>query len=88
MSIFEMLMLICFGAAWPMSIYKSYTSGDNAGKSFWFLFIILIGYISGTIHKLLYSFDIVIYLYVLNGLMVLTDIILYYRNEKLAQDKS
>ena len=25
MSIFEVLMLLCFGAAWPFSIYKSYT---------------------------------------------------------------
>ena len=33
MSIFEAIMLICFGAAWPFSIYKSYTSRENTGKS-------------------------------------------------------
>jgi hypothetical protein len=84
MSIFEVIMLLCFGAAWPFSIYKSYTSRQNAGKSLWFLCVILVGYVAGTIHKLLYSFDYVIYLYILNGLMVFTDIILYLRNKQLA----
>lgn len=31
MSIFEVIMLICFGAAWPFSIYKSYTSTSTSG---------------------------------------------------------
>ena len=77
-------MLLCFGAAWPLSIYKSYTSRQNAGKSLWFLCVILIGYLSGILHKLLYSFDRVIYLYILNGLMVLADVALYVRNWRLA----
>jgi membrane protein DedA with SNARE-associated domain len=76
-------MLLCFGAAWPFSIHKSYTSRQNAGKSLWFLCVILVGYVAGTLHKVLYSFDHVIYLYVLNGLMVLTDIALYLRNRRL-----
>ncbi|GAB6138645.1 hypothetical protein [Halanaerobaculum tunisiense] len=83
MSIFEIIMLVCFGAAWPMSIYKAYNSRNNSGKSLWFLIIIFTGYISGVIHKLLYSFDYVVFLYLLNGLMVLADMILYYRNWKL-----
>jgi uncharacterized membrane protein len=83
MSIFEALMLICFGMAWPFSIYKTYTSKENSGKSLWFSYVVLAGYISGILHKLFYYYDFVIYLYVLNGLMVLTDIILYYRNERI-----
>ncbi|MBM7623814.1 hypothetical protein [Sporohalobacter salinus] len=83
MSIFEALMLICFGAAWPASIYKSYASRNNSGKSLWFMVIVLIGYISGVTHKLLYSYDLVIYLYILNGLMVSVDILFYYRNFKI-----
>ena len=77
-------MLLCFGAAWPLSIYKSFTSRQNAGKSLWFLCVIVIGYAAGILHKLLYSFDRVIYLYILNGLMVLADIALYLRNRRLA----
>lgn len=84
MSIFEIIMLICFGAAWPVSIYKSYTSRKISGKSVVFLFIIILGYISGIIHKLVYSFDPVIYLYILNSIMVTADIMLYFRNKRLA----
>jgi len=45
MSIFEMLMLLCFGAAWPFSIYKSYKSKSVDGKSPYFLVILILGYI-------------------------------------------
>jgi hypothetical protein len=83
MSAFEIAMLLCFGAAWPFSICKSYTSRQNVGKSIIFLYVILAGYVSGVLHKALYSMDKVIYLYILNGLMVLTDIALYYRNRRL-----
>ena len=88
MSIFEIIMLVCFGLAWPFSIYKSYKSRQNAGKSLVFLIVVLIGYVAGVIHKILYSYDFVIYLYILNGLMVLTDMILFLRNQRLvAQNK-
>lgn len=80
MSFFEALMLVCFGAAWPASIYKSYVSRSIAGKSLWFMIIVEIGYLAGMIHKLLYSFDLVIWLYLLNLLMVAIDIGLYARN--------
>lgn len=83
-SMFEIIMLTCFGAAWPFSIYKSYTSKNNAGKSILFLFIVFIGYMAGIINKLINNFDLVIYLYGLNSCMVLTDIILYFRNKKIA----
>jgi len=80
MSLFEVMMLVCFGAAWPMSIYKSWKSRKTGGKSVGFLFVILAGYLFGSLHKIMYNFDNVFYLYLLNGLMVLTDILLYYRN--------
>jgi len=32
MSVFEAIMLLCFGAAWPFSIYKSYKSKSIMGK--------------------------------------------------------
>ncbi|MEN6308889.1 MAG: hypothetical protein ABFD91_14165 [Anaerohalosphaeraceae bacterium] len=85
MSLFEAIMLICFGAAWPFSIYKSWKSRACAGKSIIFLYIVLIGYIAGIIHKVLHSQDWIIALYSLNGLMVLIDIVLYYRNWKLSR---
>ncbi|HEY8463068.1 MAG TPA: hypothetical protein VIM29_03460 [Bacillota bacterium] len=83
MSLFELLMLVCFGAAWPFSIYKSYRSRQTAGKSGLFLVVLAIGYVAGIIHKLLYSFDAVIYLYILNLIMITTDLLLFIRNKRL-----
>ncbi len=87
MSVFEIVMLICFGIAWPFSIYKSYTSRQTNGKSVVFLVVVVIGYISGIIHKLLFSRDFVVFLYMLNLLMVSTDIVLYFRNKKLEKSE-
>ena len=75
-------MLICFGAAWPFSIYRSYTSRSTGGKSVVFLYIILLGYVFGIAHKFYYYMDPVIYMYALNGLMVIVDIALYHRNAR------
>lgn len=83
MSLFEIIMLICFGAAWPFSIYKSFKSRQTKGKSIIFLMVVAVGYISGVIHKLLYNRDFVVFMYILNFLMVSTDIALYFRNKKL-----
>ncbi|AFM01847.1 MULTISPECIES: hypothetical protein [Desulfitobacterium] len=85
MSIFEALMLLSFGAAWPFSIYKSYISRSMEGKSPFFLVIIIFGYIAGILHKLFYQYDLVIYLYILNLLMVSADFLLYLRNSRLAK---
>ncbi|MCX7773320.1 MAG: hypothetical protein N2376_09445 [Clostridia bacterium] len=85
MSIFEAGMLICFGAAWPTSIMKSLKSRSTKGKSVSFLFIVLIGYVFGILHKLLYSMDIVIVFYVINLIMVGTDAVLYFRNKRYEQ---
>ena len=88
MSIFEALMLICFGAAWPLSIYKSYVTRRNGAKSLWFLCVVFVGYLSGCIHKLLYNLDPVIALYALNGTLVFTDILLYMRNVRLEKQSA
>jgi hypothetical protein len=80
MSPFEIVMLICFGLAWPFSIYKSATTREVGSKSMVFLFALLLGYIAGVIHKIFYLYDPVIFLYILNGTMVSIDIALTMRN--------
>ena len=80
MSIFEFIMLACFGAAWPVALYKAYVSKRNDGVSLLFLYVVLLGYISGILHKLIFNFDFIILLYVLNFIMILANIVLYYRN--------
>ncbi|MBZ4665210.1 hypothetical protein [Mahella sp.] len=86
MSIFESIMLLCFGAAWPFSIYKSYKSRSTAGKSLVFSLLLLIGYISGILHKIFYSYDNVIILYIINSIMVAIDILLYIRNKRYQEN--
>ena len=79
MSIFEIGMLICFGASWPFAVVKTYKSKNVKGKSRLFLSLIILGYIFGIIHKFLHSMDYVIILYAINGLMVFADLLLYFR---------
>lgn len=81
--IFEAIMLICFGAAWPASIYRSYVARTSAGKSIIFLTVVEIGYLSGITHKIITGIDPVIYLYVLNAVLVLVDMALYFRNRSI-----
>mgnify|MGYP001805824485 CR=1 FL=1 len=77
-SYYEILMLICFGVSWPVALLKTYSTKTVKGKSFLFLFLILLGYVFGIIHKLMYNLDYVIWLYILNGLLVFADMALWF----------
>ena len=89
--IFEIIMVVSFGASWPINVYKSYKARTTKGKSLGFLCLIFFGYIAGIISKLLneaYMGAIadkwyVLVFYVLNLLMVSLDLILYGRNHRL-----
>ena len=85
MSIFEVIMMVCFGFAWPFSIYKSWVSRTTKGKSLSFLLIVIAGYAAGILHKVFYNYDNVVWFYVANMVMVLTDTALYYRNWRLSR---
>lgn len=80
MSVFEIIMLICFGAAWPFSIYRSYRSRSVKGKSLVFLIIVMVGYLAGMLHKVFFNYDGVVYLYMVNFTLVAVDTGLYIRN--------
>lgn len=80
MSVFEIVMLICFGAAWPFSIYRSYRSKSVKGKSLVFLVIVMAGYLAGILHKVFFNYDGVVYLYIVNFTLVAVDTVLYIRN--------
>jgi hypothetical protein len=83
--VFEAMMLICFGAAWPVSILKSWRSRTNRGKSLFFMVIVFAGYIFGVCHKLFWQerVDGAVWLYLFNLVMVGTDLVLYYRNHRI-----
>ena len=85
MSIFEAGMLVCFGASWPFSVYKTWKSKTARGKSLIFLWLVLVGYGCGVAHKLFYNWDLIVVLYLMNGTLVATDLALctiYTRREK------
>lgn len=79
MSFFEAAMLVCFGASWPFAVCRTWRSKTARGKSFVFLVLIFVGYLSGTVHKLIYSRDWIISLYVLNAVLVFADLVLSWR---------
>lgn len=89
--IFEVIMIVSFGASWPLNVMKSYRARTTKGKSLAFLLLIFFGYIAGIISKLInegYMASIaqkwyVLFFYVLNLIMVGTDLVLYARNKRL-----
>ena len=89
--ILEIVMVVSFGASWPLNVMKSWKSRTTKGKSLPFLCLILFGYVAGITSKLVneaYMANFaskwyVLFFYVLNFLMVGTDLCLYFRNKKL-----
>lgn len=81
-SYYEILMLLCFGVSWPVALLKTYKTKSVKGKSFLFLLLVLMGYVFGTIHKLIYNFDYVIWLYIINGVLVFADMTLWFIYKK------
>lgn len=79
MPIFEALMLLAFATSWPFSIIKALRTHIVAGKSPLFMIIIEMGYIFGILYKLTAPHtDWRIWLYILNFLIIGTDLFLYY----------
>ena len=93
--IFEIVMILSFGASWPLNVMKSYKARTAKGKSLGFLLLILFGYVAGIASKFVneaYMSQIgakwyVLFFYVLNFVMVLLDLLLYIRNYKLDQKR-
>ncbi|MGH4038136.1 MAG: hypothetical protein ACRQFF_09870 [Sphaerochaeta sp.] len=82
-SILETIMIISFGLSWPLSIRRSYTSKSTKGKSLMFMLFILIGYFCGLSAKFLtHTYNLAFYFYFPNIALVMTDIVLYFRNLK------
>ncbi|MDD5018609.1 MAG: hypothetical protein PHO15_10995 [Eubacteriales bacterium] len=84
-SVFEALMLVCFGVSWPFALVRSYRARSSKGKSLPFLIFIDLAYLSGVLHKVVVDFDLVLILYIANFVMVSADILLYVRNTRLDQ---
>ena len=82
-TLFESIMLICFGISWPISVYKSATSKSTKGKSVIFTIAIIVGYLSGITGKILAGkLNYVFVLYLINLAFVSVDLVLYFINRK------
>ena len=82
-TVFESVMLICFGLSWPISVYKSVKSKSTKGKSILFTFAIIIGYLAGITSKIIGSnYNYVLALYLINLAFVSVDLALYFINRK------
>ena len=80
--VLEMIMVICFGISWPISIIKSIKTHSTKGKSLLFLFFIWIGYVAGILSKIIANHITYVFIfYCLNLLMVSIDIILFFINK-------
>ena len=94
--ILEIVMIVSFGASWPMNVVKSYRARTAKGKSLGFLLLILFGYVAGITSKLvneayMANFSAkwyVLFFYVLNFIMVFTDLMLYVRNVRLDRTRA
>ena len=90
----EVIMIVSFGASWPLNVIKSYKARTAKGKSLGFLCLILFGYVAGIASKLMNPVYMasfaekwyVLFFYVLNFIMVATDFVLYLRNRRLDRE--
>ena len=80
--VFEAIMMVCFGIAWPFSIYKLLKTKEAKGKSILFVVIVFVGYLSGILYHWFGDMNAVIFLYILNALLVAFDLILTVRYGK------
>ena len=84
---FELLMVLCFGISWPISIMKTLKTKSHVGKSPLFIGLIVFGYICGIIGKIVNvtnnPLNYVFIFYCINLCMTSFDLFLhfYYRSK-------
>lgn len=78
--ILEVCMIVAFGLYWPNSILTTLRNKSTKGKSLAFLLLMDIGYVCGIAGKLISGNFVwyVLFFYLLNFLMVTTDLCLYF----------
>ena len=86
-SIFETIMLVCFGLSWPINVIKAYKARTAKATSLPFILLIFTGYIAGISSKVVSGqMNYVFVVYLINLAIVLSNIVVYFRN--VALDKN
>ena len=84
----EVIMLCCFGVSWPFNIAKSIRSRTAKGKSCVFEICVIVGYLCGLAGKFLSgNVTYVVVFYLVDILMVATDLVLTLRNRRLDREE-
>lgn len=76
-SVYELFFFVFVAFAWPISITRMIRRKSTRGKSLFFSAVVLLGYVFGIVHKLLYSPDWVIFVYILDFVLVAADIAVF-----------
>lgn len=82
--LFEAGMLVCFGFSWPINVVKAYKAETAKSTSLAFIFLIITGYVLGISAKIInHQFNYVLAVYVLNLVIVFSNVLVYFRNISL-----
>lgn len=88
----EIVMVICFGASWPFNIVKAYKARSTKGTSLLFMSLIGLGYVGGILCKvftllakgtLTWLAWVAFAFYIINMMMIISGVIIYFRNKKI-----
>ena len=81
--ILEVIMLVCFGASWPISVAKNIKAGSAKGMSLPFTLLIIVGYVAGITAKfMLHRINYVLAAYFVNLAAVSVNLVVYFINKK------
>ncbi len=86
--IFEVLMLLCFGASWPVAVVKAWKARTARGASLPSVLLILLGYAMGILNKFVNGqITYVLAFYFFNFTIVGIYCLLLFRNIRLDQKR-
>ena len=81
--ILEIVMLVCFGLSWPMSVVKNIKAKTAKTMSLSFTLLIIGGYIAGITAKILSNqINFVLIAYLLNLAIVSMNVVVYFINRR------
>ncbi len=80
--ILETIMLVCFGASWPISVMKNIKARTARNMSLQFILLIITGYIAGITAKILSGqINYVLVVYLVNLAFVSVNLAVYFVNK-------
>ena len=83
-AIFETIMLVCFGLSRPINVVKAYKARTTKGTSLPFILLIITGYLAGVTAKIVNGqFNYVFIVYIINLVIVMLNVGVYFRNYHL-----